>query len=749
MRAVIYFKRGFKRDDLMTRLMTTNKRIATLLTVGLGAVLLFVFPVQAQQTGASSSAATELPRLVRFNGAAKDLNGNPLRGVIGITFALYSEQSAGAALWLETQNVNPDTNGRYTALLGATKPEGLPSDLFTSEQARWVGVQISGQAEQPRTLLLSVPYAFKAGDAATIGGLPPSAFVLALPVAGSSGSSESAGLSGASVPAGGVTGTGTAGFIPLWTTASNIGNSVLFQTGSGASARVGINTSTPGAAFDVRGTANIEGLLTLPATGAATSGGGRASQGEELVASSFDSGTAAPVNQSFVLRAEPVANNTTSPSGTLSLLFASGTTAPTETGLKIASNGQMTFAKGQTFPGAGTITGVTAGTDLTGGGSSGKITLNVDTTKVAQLATANTFTANQMINGTVTATSAGNGIVGITTSASFGVTGQSSNSGVFGASFGTSTLGLGRGNAGVWGDTGAGADSGHAGVLGTADANTAGWFQNNGPFATLLAQNFSPDVVGAYGVAAASNHVSVYGVVSGGSTTGASLKLDAGVWGDTAISQANATVGVLGSADNEPAGWFVDNSEDVDFGTVFVENLTTSSPTVPVFTAFGEGFGGFCGVDAGGDFSCSGSQSAVVPVDGGSHKVALYVVESPENWFEDAGSAQLSNGEVIVTLEPTFGKTVNAEMEYHVFLTPNGDCRGLYVFRKSPTSFEVRELGGGTSSIAFDYRIMAKRKGYEGVRLADKTKQFGGLETRLKTMRGAARSSAASITSRR
>jgi hypothetical protein len=265
-------------------------------------------------------------------------------------------------------------------------------------------------------------------------------------------------------------------------------------------------------------------------------------------------------------------------------------------------------------------------------------------------------------------------------------------------------------------------------VLGTADANTAGWFLNNGPFATLLAENSSPDVAGAYGVAAASNHISVYGAVSGSSATGANVKLelDAGVWGDTAVSQNSVGVGILGSADNDPAGWFVDKSDDVDVGTVFVENLTTSSPTVPVFTAFGEGFAGFCGVDAGGDLSCSGSQSAVVPVDGGSHKVALYAVEGSESWFEDAGSAQLSDGKAVVNLEPIFGKTVNTGVEYQVFLTPNGDCRGLYVSGKSPTSFEVRELGGGTSSIAFDYRIMAKRKGYEGVRLADKTQQFGG-----------------------
>ncbi len=42
-----------------------------------------------------------------------------------------------------------------------------------------MGVSVNGEQEQPRVLLLSVPYALKAADAETIGGLPPSAFVLA------------------------------------------------------------------------------------------------------------------------------------------------------------------------------------------------------------------------------------------------------------------------------------------------------------------------------------------------------------------------------------------------------------------------------------------------------------------------------------------------------------------------------------------------------------------------------------------
>ncbi len=102
-----------------------------------------------------------------------------MTGVVGITFALYSDQTGGGALWIETQNVTADSNGHYVALLGATTAGGLPAEIFTSEQARWVGVQVSGQAEQARVLLVSAPYALKAGDAETIGGLPPSAFMLA------------------------------------------------------------------------------------------------------------------------------------------------------------------------------------------------------------------------------------------------------------------------------------------------------------------------------------------------------------------------------------------------------------------------------------------------------------------------------------------------------------------------------------------------------------------------------------------
>ena len=52
------------------------------------------------------------------------------------------------------------------------------------------------------------------------------------------------------------------------------------------------------------------------------------------------------------------------------------------------------------------ITGVTAGTDLTGGGTSGNVTLNLNTANVPQLLGNNSFSGNQWVNGTLGASGA-------------------------------------------------------------------------------------------------------------------------------------------------------------------------------------------------------------------------------------------------------------------------------------------------------------------------------------------------------
>jgi hypothetical protein len=225
----------------------------------------------------TSSSASALPHFVRFNGTTKDLNGTPLAGTVGITFALYAEQSGGAPLWLETQNVQADSNGRYNVLLGFTKPDGLPADLFTSEEARWVGVRVSGQAEQPRVLLVPVPYAMKAVDAESLGGRPASAYALVAPaVSAKSGAADKAAANAtvapgktSAPPAGAVTGSGVANYIPIWTSASNLADSLIFQSGT----KVGINTTTPGATLSVKGSGTFFANSNAQALEVTQSGG--------------------------------------------------------------------------------------------------------------------------------------------------------------------------------------------------------------------------------------------------------------------------------------------------------------------------------------------------------------------------------------------------------------------------------------------------------------------------------------------
>jgi len=503
-----------------------------------------------------TAAPSAVPSMVRYNGTLKDSAGVARTGVVGVTFAVYRDEHGGAPLWMETQNVQADRSGAYTVELGASKSSGLPHDLFISGEARWLGVQPEGQPEQARVLLLSVPYALKAGDAETIGGLPPSAFVLAAPAATVSSAAGTPSGANAPPPASNVTTAGgTVNTIPLFSTGTDIENSAITQSGSGTSAKIGIATTTPATTLDVKGGTTLRGTLSLGATGAATAAGGKSSQVENLAASSFNSSTSSAVNQTFQFKAEPTGNNTASPSGTLNLLFGSGTASPTETGFKFASNGQITFASGQTFPGTGTISGVKAGsglsgggtsgnvtlkllttcatnqilqwngsawvcasvgtgtitsvtavTDLTGGGSSGAITLNVDTTKVPQLGAANNFTANQTVTGNLTTT-------GTETAGFFNTAGT--------YNIGNSVFA--RGNA-----TSANASVGFAGLLSaTGAANTA-----VGDGALLV------DTIGAGNTAVGDDSL---------------VENDSGA-GNTAVGQGSLEINVKGSF-NTAIGW--------------------------------------------------------------------------------------------------------------------------------------------------------------------------------------------------
>ena len=143
------------------------------------AILAVLVTALLVHVAAAQEAAVTVPNLVRYAGTLKDGNGLPLSSItVGVTFAVYRQQDGGAAIWMETQNVTTDAAGNYSVLLGSTTSAGLPGDLFSQPEPRWLGVQVEGQPEQSRVQLVSVPYALKAHEAETLGGRSVSDFVL-------------------------------------------------------------------------------------------------------------------------------------------------------------------------------------------------------------------------------------------------------------------------------------------------------------------------------------------------------------------------------------------------------------------------------------------------------------------------------------------------------------------------------------------------------------------------------------------
>jgi hypothetical protein len=272
---------------------------------------------------------------------------------------------------------------------------------------------------------------------------------------------------------------------------------------------------------------------------------------------------------------------------------------------------------------------------------------------------------------------------------------------------GTSVSGTGvRGTAPITGAMGVATGGGTTyGVYGKADSLSGKGVYGEGGYFGVHGRGMDPTGTsyGVYGQTESTsvnsyggyfrndNNVGLYAEgQDAGSRTAGDIRL-AGDWGVIAADDnSDSSISLLS---NDDVVVYLDNNDD-DATSCFSVYDPGDSAIVPIWEICHEG-----------------TAASIVDTEGyGAQK--LYAMESPDVWLEDFGSGALVNGVAAIAIDSVFAETVDLD-EYHVFLTPLGDCNGLYVAAKTAASFEVRELGGGASNVSFDYRLVAHRLGYE------------------------------------
>lgn len=257
--------------------------------------------------------------------------------------------------------------------------------------------------------------------------------------------------------------------------------------------------------------------------------------------------------------------------------------------------------------------------------------------------------------------------------------------------------------------------SGTYGVYGTGTADDGGHFTTSS----------TSSVSGVSGIASASSGTAhgVYGRSTAGiGTEGETESTDtgsgiAGVFG-TSSASTNGAIGVYGKSSGSG---IVAESSDASASYYALTAQGDSSNTY-LFYAYNTASGGFCQIDYDGDLVCSGDLIGGAPAkvrqrSTQGHRVITYAPQASTPTIEDAGTARTYDGIANVELPRDFASVMDRGETYYVFLTPDGDTRGLYVSVKTGAAFQVREVEHGRSNIAFDYRIVAHPLGASNDRL--------------------------------
>jgi hypothetical protein len=141
----------------------TMKTIAKHLVPNAGTLIIVGLLFLVQSVGALPGATSAEPlapsqTLISYQGTLTDSSGNPINGTVSMEFSLYDAATGGNRMWgPETQTVQV-SGGMFHVLLGSV----TPIDLAGVTAARYLSIEVNGEALSPRETLTSVPFAIEA-----------------------------------------------------------------------------------------------------------------------------------------------------------------------------------------------------------------------------------------------------------------------------------------------------------------------------------------------------------------------------------------------------------------------------------------------------------------------------------------------------------------------------------------------------------------------------------------------------------
>jgi hypothetical protein len=117
-------------------------------------------------------------------------------------------------------------------------------------------------------------------------------------------------------------------------------------------------------------------------------------------------------------------------------------------------------------------------------------------------------------------------------------------------------------------------------------------------------------------------------------------------------------------------------------------------------------------VDASGDAGLGGTLYTAgfcqMGCSSPRRRVASYGSRDMHAVLEDFGEARLLEGVATVQLDPQIAAAATRSGQYSVFVTAEGNTKGLYVSSRTRSGFTVREASNGRSTLSFAYRVVVQ-----------------------------------------